>query len=222
MTDQHKDDAMLKEYLDGNSGLSKEYEKQEQHQPSAELDELILSAARHEAKKSKRNRNTWLIPTSIAATLVLSFSLIQLQKPAMLQLDEKEMDVAVVAEQPKLQPLEKKKERRMKQDMKAVAPIEEQMADQQAPASAPAPAMAIGLMADSETRPARKEIGVSRLASNVDAESLLPESKWLEKIRHLLKENKVAEAKQEYERFIKAYPKFVPGTELKQQLGLEE
>lgn len=223
MTEQHNDDAMLKEYLEGNSGLSREYKKQEQHQPSAELDELILSAAQDDVKKSKRNKKAWLIPTAVAATLVLSFSLIQLQRPAVFQQEEKAMDVAAVAEQPEKQRLEKKKEYQAKQDIQASAPLEEHVAAQQAPASTPAPATAItGFMAESEPELARTEDSVSRLADTADEETMLPESTWLEKIKQLLRKNKVAEAKQEYQRFIKAYPKFVPGTELKQQLGLEE
>lgn len=223
MNGQHKDDAMLKEYLDGNSGLSKQYARQEQQQPSAELDELILSAAKDEVKKSKPSKNSWIIPTSIAATLVLSFSLIQLQKPAVFQQEEKEMDVAVVAEQPAKQLLEKKKERRVKQEMKASAAMEEQTAAQQAPAYISSPTTTVaGLMTDSKPELANKETGVARLAETADAESILSESKWLEKIKQLLKADKVNEAKQEYERFIRAYPKFVPGAELKQQLELKE
>ncbi|MEJ2141898.1 MAG: hypothetical protein P8Y24_06020 [Gammaproteobacteria bacterium] len=218
MTDQHKENDVLNEYLDDNSRLSKEYQKQEQHQPSAEMDELIISTARNETKKPGRNNKTWLIPTAIAATLVLSFSLVQLQKPAVFY-QEKEMDVAVLDDKPEKQLLEKKKEHRVKQDMQASSPVEEQIAAREAPA--PATAIA-GFMMESEPKLA-KNAETTRLARTADKEeALLPESKWLEKINQLLKEKKLAEAKQEYERFIKAYPKFIPDTELKQRLNLEE
>lgn len=232
MTDQHKDDAMLEQYLEGKSGLTKEYEKQEKHQPAAELDDMILSAARdainEKGKKPEGGKKTWLIPTAIAATVVLSFSLIQLQKPPMLyQPQEKEMDMAAVEESPQKPVLAKKKEQRLKPEMKATPLLEEQLAavpqPEQPPVisqAAPAPVVS-GIMMEPETKLARRSLDSQRMTTMADTEVVLSRSQWLEKIKQLLKENKVDEAKKEYQRFIKRYPDFVADAELKQQLELK-
>jgi hypothetical protein len=239
MTEQRKDDAMLEQYLEGKSHLSGEYQKQEKLQPSAELDDLILSAAEDEIskqeKKSKHNRNNWLIPTSIAATLVLSFSLIQLQKPTVLYQEEKVMDMAAASIADKPQPAEQrlqKKKQRAKAESFAGTPHPEErqteqlaLADRGAPATAPLasepPAMvASGVLMESTPTLLNEQDAVKRSASKADAKIVLSKAKWLEKIKALLKDNKIDEAKKEFERFAKAYPEFVPDTDLKQQLGL--
>lgn len=231
MTDQYKDDAMLKQYLEGKSELSDKYQEQQQHQPSAELDNIILGVAQDAAsgqtKKSKRSKNSWIIPTSIAATLVLSFSLIQLQKPAVLyQVEEKEMDIASMNAKPAPQKklLEKKKERRKIDSFAKAMPLEESLADREAlAASAPAfeaPATTIsGLVAAPQVT--KRQQTEKQTISKDDTVTKLSQSQWLEKIKSLLKDNKPDEAKKEFELFIKAYPDFVPDTALKQQLGLK-
>ena len=243
MTEQHKDDAMLEQYLDGKSGISKEYNEQDKHQPTTELDSLVLSAARDaietQVKKPKRMSKSWLVPASIAATVVLSFSLIQLQKPISLFQEAKEMELDLARAPVTVKPapakrvlenkLEKKKERRK---VESFTPMEEQVSPQQLadaeemPATAPlaseAPAMAVaGLLAKSSPDiESRQEVKNQRM---IKTDEVVPgKEEWLRRIKTLLKDEKIDEAKKEYERFIKAYPDFVPDTELKKQLGLAE
>lgn len=63
----------LQDFLDGTDPLNELYAQREQIEPPAELDAAILSAARDHAKRPARPR--WLVPVSLAATVVLGTGL---------------------------------------------------------------------------------------------------------------------------------------------------
>ncbi len=75
-----KDNQILEGYLKGQSELSKQYRAESGNEPPDHLDAAILSAA----KKAVENRGTgagpsttrWYVPLSLAAVLVISFSLV--------------------------------------------------------------------------------------------------------------------------------------------------
>jgi hypothetical protein len=70
MTTPHDD---LQDFLDGNDPLNELYARREPVEPPAELDAAILSAARDHAKHPQRPR--WMLPISLAATVVLGTGL---------------------------------------------------------------------------------------------------------------------------------------------------
>ncbi len=81
MSPRERDDEMLKEYLEGDSELSRLYRRDADEQPDAALDAHICAQA-HRAVAAKRGRvhspfaRHWMVPTSLAAVLVLSVSVV--------------------------------------------------------------------------------------------------------------------------------------------------
>ena len=81
--DIKQDEQNLKEYLQGDSALSKAYGAEGKQQVPEHLDKIILSAA-NEAVRSKPQSNvayspfarTWYVPASMAAVLMLSVGLV--------------------------------------------------------------------------------------------------------------------------------------------------
>jgi hypothetical protein len=83
MNSEERDEEMLREFLAGDSPLSRLYRRDAQEQPNAQLDAAILAAARRNlAPKSRVAHGPfarhWLVPTSLAAVLVLSVSIVLL------------------------------------------------------------------------------------------------------------------------------------------------
>ncbi len=83
MNPEERDEEMLREFLAGDSPLSRLYRRDAQQQPNAQLDAAILAAARRNlAPKSRVAHGPfarhWVVPTSLAAVLVLSVSIVLL------------------------------------------------------------------------------------------------------------------------------------------------
>ncbi len=76
-----REDRDLQRFLDGDDPVAQAYRDLPSDEPPAELDALILEAARVEAKRPVRPR--WFVPLSVAATVVLGvgFSIKQLSSP---------------------------------------------------------------------------------------------------------------------------------------------
>lgn len=79
MSDQ-KDNQILEEYLKGKSGLSQQYRAESTAEPPAHLDAAIISAAKKatgsNTSGSSASNSRWYVPLSLAAVLVISFSLV--------------------------------------------------------------------------------------------------------------------------------------------------
>ena len=83
MNPEDRDEEMLREFLEGDSPLSRLYRRDAREQPSAQLDAAILAEARRSlAPKSRVAHGPfarhWVVPTSLAAVLVLSVSIVLL------------------------------------------------------------------------------------------------------------------------------------------------
>lgn len=83
MSPEEHDEKLLEEYLEGNSELSRLYRRGADEQPAERLDERILAEARRAVSTRKRVVHSpfarhWLVPTSLAAVLVLSLGVVLL------------------------------------------------------------------------------------------------------------------------------------------------
>lgn len=83
MSPEDRDEESLREYLEGNSELSRQYRRESDEQPDARLDAHILAEARRAVASKRRTMHSpfarhWLVPTSLAAVLVLSVSVVLL------------------------------------------------------------------------------------------------------------------------------------------------
>jgi hypothetical protein len=77
---EQKDNQALEEYLKGNSDLSRRYRAESKTEPPAHLDAAIISAAKNALNNDKAGAgpsiSRWYVPLSLAAVLVISFSLV--------------------------------------------------------------------------------------------------------------------------------------------------
>ena len=133
MSPQEHDDELLREYLEGDSALSRLYRRGASEQPDPQLDARIRARARDAVVRKSRVAHSpfarhWMVPTSIAAVFVLSVSVVLLmQEPAnehgleIVEASKTAPDTAITGDAPV-----------------GVPDVEQQMA----PASAPAPAQA--------------------------------------------------------------------------------
>lgn len=75
-----KDEQEFEKYLQGNSDLSKRYHAESTEEPSAHLDNAIISAAKEATTESKPGPDVsstrWYIPLSLAAVVIISFSVV--------------------------------------------------------------------------------------------------------------------------------------------------
>lgn len=83
MNPEERDDELLKEYLEGDSALSRLYRRSTHEQPGAQLDARILGEARRAVTRKARGAHSpfarhWMIPTSLAAVFVLSLGVVLL------------------------------------------------------------------------------------------------------------------------------------------------
>jgi hypothetical protein len=83
MNPEERDEEMLREFLEGDSALSRIYRRDANEKPSAQLDETILAAARRNLARTSRVAHSpfarhWVMPISLAAVLVLSVSVVLL------------------------------------------------------------------------------------------------------------------------------------------------
>jgi hypothetical protein len=80
MMSEQKDNQALEEYLKGNSGLSQKYRAESANEPPAHLDTAILLAAKNAIENHEKGAGSstsrWYVPLSLAAVLVISFSLV--------------------------------------------------------------------------------------------------------------------------------------------------
>lgn len=79
MTDP-RDDADFEAYMDGDSPVSRRYAQLASEEPPPELDAEILEAARRAVHPNvlplRKSPRRWMVPVTVAATIVLSFSLV--------------------------------------------------------------------------------------------------------------------------------------------------
>lgn len=83
MSPKEHDDRLLDEYLDGDSALSRLYRRGAHEEPGARLDARIRDQARRAVVHRARGVRSpfarhWMVPTSLAAMLVLSVSVVLL------------------------------------------------------------------------------------------------------------------------------------------------
>ena len=78
MTERKKDDRLLDEYLRGDSPLSRAYRETGREEPPAHLDAAILAQAKAAAAPRRGSKPRWLMPLSLAATVVLSIGVVLL------------------------------------------------------------------------------------------------------------------------------------------------
>lgn len=83
MNPDERDDELMREYLAGDSALSRLYRRGAREQPTAELDARILGEARRAVARKGRVVHSpfarhWMVPASLAAVLVLSVSVVVL------------------------------------------------------------------------------------------------------------------------------------------------
>ncbi len=89
MNPEERDEDSLQEYLKGDSALSRLYRRDAEEQPDAQLDARILAVARRAVAKKSRVAHSpfarhWMVPTSLAAVLVLSVGVVLLMpEPAL-------------------------------------------------------------------------------------------------------------------------------------------
>ena len=82
MANNDHNDKELNDYLNGDSDLSKAYRAQNNVEPSVNLDEKILTAAKEAVRntdyegKPHFHKSPWTLPVSIAAMITLSVSLV--------------------------------------------------------------------------------------------------------------------------------------------------
>ncbi len=75
---QRTDDKRLDEYLRGDSPLTRAYRDLGREEPSSSLDARILAQARGEKAAPRGGKPRWLMPLSLAATVVLSVGIVLL------------------------------------------------------------------------------------------------------------------------------------------------
>ena len=83
MSPEERDDKLLQEYLAGDSALSRLYRDRATEQPDARLDATIRARAHAAVARDARVAHSpfarnWIVPTSLAAVLVLSVSVVVL------------------------------------------------------------------------------------------------------------------------------------------------
>lgn len=78
MTERKLDDRLLDEYLRGDSPLSRVYRETGKEEPPAHVDAAILAQARAAATAHRGGKPRWLMPLSLAATVLLSVGVVLL------------------------------------------------------------------------------------------------------------------------------------------------
>ncbi len=78
MAERKQDDRLLDEYLRGDSALARAYRETGREEPPAHLDAAILAQARAATAPRRGGKPRWLMPLSLAATVVLSIGVVLL------------------------------------------------------------------------------------------------------------------------------------------------
>jgi len=83
MNSEERDQELLREYLKGDSALSRLYRRGADEQPDTQIDARILAEARRAVAPKRRVARSpfarhWMVPTSLAAVLALSVSVVLL------------------------------------------------------------------------------------------------------------------------------------------------
>jgi len=83
MNPEERDQDLLRDYLKGDSALSRLYRRDGDEQPDPQIDARILAEARRAVAAKRRAARSpfarhWTVPTSLAAVLVLSVSVVLL------------------------------------------------------------------------------------------------------------------------------------------------
>ncbi len=73
---ERKQDGLLDEYLRGDSPLTRAYRETAREEPSARLDAAILAQAKAGTAPRRGGKPRWLMPLSLAATVVLAVGVV--------------------------------------------------------------------------------------------------------------------------------------------------
>jgi hypothetical protein len=231
-------DEMLDEYLAGNSELSRQYREAATESSPANLDALILRAARRELRPQPRR---WMLPLSMAAAVLLSMSVIlRLPQESLSPQPSRQKATAETAPASTLSPAADAPIVRAEQ--KAATPSRPAV-PVPVPASAAAPAPTAEPFANSaadnapaaeekqEAAPlsqpaAKKAQGAERQSAPSAAGMLAPRrdevgpaaaeerdamtpASWIARIRELQRSGKTGEAADELKNFRASYPDYV-------------
>ena len=206
--------------------LHRLYREHATQEPSSAADRRILDAARR-ACEPTRSRRTWLrwkIPLSVAATVLLAFSIVS-------QLDMKNTPTikdqvarsesaakaqiappANVSELPAGRRAERKKETTVAAAASQPPTAEASASGQDATGSARLAAMPATAPAPASPFAGGKSAGADRMHAPVGP---LSPQEWLERIRTLRKEGKAEESAKQLAEFVAAYPAYVLPEDLK-------
>jgi hypothetical protein len=161
MNPEERDDDVLREYLEGDSALSRLYKRGAGEQPDPRMDARIRAEARRAVAPDRRVAHSpfarnWMVPTSLAAVFVLSLSVVVL-------IPESADDAGVeVGEPARTAPA-------------AIStPAPDSVADvEDQPAAASPPAVKRAAESDAKSRQERKAVAAEREAvSGADVQSL--------------------------------------------------
>jgi len=219
MNPEERDEEMLREFLEGDSELSRLYRRDAHEEPTAQLDKTILAEARRNLARTRRVAHSpfarhWVVPTSLAAVLVLSVSVVLLTPDPARQPG---VEIDGVAETPAAagsladapdEPVKKSGEKRERK----AARFENVPSSEQQPR--PGPATGAGI-AEEAAAPSASRASPERLAEPLPGPHAMPAdtvqadpAAWLRFIESLLKERNPQAARSNLRAFRTRYPNF--------------
>ena len=193
--------------LPGEEALAGFYGRGHGEQPPAHLDEAILAAARREVRAGPRGRQRrkreWLLPTSLAASILLVTGVL-----LYLEFQPVETAEIVVAGAPRPAPGDAGGGAQEVQQVRATpsivalrdAPAEEEPAGLTLPAKSRMAAPELARRAPEDTDPARRTTTPPAYTGSPQA--------WLEEIRRLVDAGRLHDARRELDTLIAQYPDF--------------
>ncbi len=198
--------------LPGEEALAGFYGRGHGEQPPAHLDEAILAAARREVRAGPRGRQRrkreWLLPTSLAASILLVTGVL-----LYLEFQPVETAEIVVASAPRPAPdgggAQEVQQARATPSIVALAeaPAEEEPAGLSLPAKSRMAAPELARRAPEDADPARRTTTPPAYTGSPQA--------WLEEIQRLVDAGRLHDARRELDTLIARHPDFRP-TELRE------
>ncbi len=242
MSPQEPGDRVLDRYLQGDSTLSKIYKGASSEAPRSELDATVLAKARraaeaHTLMRRRRRLQRWMIPTSLAAALILTIGLVtfmfehggaplapkesieQRQRPA--QLPKRELppqQQQEVTRQPKSGSVNKLAPGTDAETLRSDVATPSSAGSQAAQPAASAPAGPARLK--EETKREQPQVDKAdhtdkRMPTGAATETDLSPQEWLKRIAELRKQGRLSEAQASLAEFKRRYPDYPVETILK-------
>lgn len=242
MSPQEPGDRSLDRYLQGDSSLSKIYQGATPETPPSELDAAILAKARHAAEahalvRRRRMLQRWMIPTSLAAALLLTIGLVTFmsehggaplapkqtseRKQRSSQLPGRELPLQQQEEatpQPKSgsvnEPISGKDAEMLQSDVASPPSGGSQVT----PSAASAPPERTLLKEETKRKqPRLDKMGDTdqRMPTEATGATDLPPQEWLKYIAELRKQGRLSEAQASLEEFRRRHPDYPVETILK-------